>query len=256
MNPLLLGLLIVVGASILAGGVVMLQQRFSPPQDREGYNEVAGSVFEIISVLYAIVLAFVLIAVWEQRSEAREVTYDESNALVDVYWASKDLPKEQSGNLQNLCLDYANWVIDDEWPKMADREDVDDGGWKIIDAMYSEIDAGIPKKDETSIGLSQGAEEALASLSEARNERLNANDEGLTGVMWLVLVAGALLIFGILLLFGVPGRLAHVVVVVIAAAMVVLLLFSVFELEYPFSRGIALGAEPFDLALERMKTVG
>lgn len=232
MNPLLLGLLIVVAASVLAGGTVLLQQRFSPPQDREGYNEVAGSVFEIISVLYAIVLAFVLIAVWEQRSEARQVTYAESTALVDVYWAARDMPDEHATALENLCVDYANWVVDDEWPKMADQEPVDDGGWKIIDAMRAEVDAGLPATDETSLGLSEGAEDAIAALSESRAERLTANEEGLTTVMWLVLIAGALLMFGILLLFGVPGRLAHVVVVVIAAAMVVLLLFSVYELEY------------------------
>lgn len=256
MNPLLLGLLIVVAASVLAGGTVMLQQRFSPPQDREGYNEVAGSVFEIISVLYAIVLAFVLIAVWEQRAEARQVTYAESDALVDVYWAAKDLPEEQSRNLSELTVDYAHWVIDDEWPKMGERTDVGDGGWKIIDRMRAEVDDGMPEVDETSLGLSEGAEDSIAALSQARNERLNANVEGLTTVMWLVLVAGALLMFGILLLFGVPGRLAHVVVVVIAAAMVVLLLFSVYELEYPFSRGVALGPDAFDLALERMRTTG
>lgn len=256
MNPLLLGLLIVVAASVLAGGTVILQQRFSPPQDREGYNEVAGSVFEIISVLYAIVLAFVLIAVWEQRSDARQVTYTESDALVDVYWAAKDMPAGAAGKLEDLCVDYANWVVDDEWPKMTDQSPVDDGGWKIIDAMRAEVDAGLPTTDETSLGLSEAAESAIADLSQARNDRLNANVEGLTGVMWLVLVAGALLMFGILLLFGVPGRLAHVVVVVIAAAMVALLLFSVYELEYPFSRDIALGPDAFDLALERMKTSG
>lgn len=256
MNPLLLGLLIVVAASVLAGGTVMLQQRFSPSEDREGYNEVAGSVFEIISVLYAIVLAFVLIAVWEQRSEAREVTYAESGALIDVYWAAKDMPDEQAANLEDLCTDYANWVVDDEWPKMADQEPVDDGGWMIIDAMRAEVDAGLPETNEIALGLSEGADEAISALSESRNERLNANVEGLTGVMWLVLIAGALLMFGILLLFGVPGKLAHVVVVVIAAAMVVLLLFSVYELEYPFSRGVALGPEAFDLALERMRAPG
>ncbi|MGH8878589.1 MAG: hypothetical protein ACRD0P_14805, partial [Stackebrandtia sp.] len=241
---------------VLAGGTVMLQQRFSPPQGREGYNEVAGSVFEIISVLYAIVLAFLLIAVWEQRAEAREVTFAESDALVDVYWASKDLPEPQAEAVEDLCLDYAEGVIDEEWPKMAAREDVGESGWKIIDAMHREIDEGLPTTDEVSLGLSDGAEEAIAGLSQARSDRLNANVEGLTGVMWLVLIAGALLMFGILLLFGVPGKLAHVVVVVIAAAMVVLLLFSVFELEYPFSRGVALSPDAFNLALERMKGIG
>ncbi|HZE40302.1 MAG TPA: hypothetical protein VE172_15975 [Stackebrandtia sp.] len=253
---MLLGLVIVVVASVLVGGIVVLQQRFSPPQNREGYNEVTGSVFEIISVLYAIVLAFVLIAVWEQRSDARTVSYNESNALVDVYWSASDLPRPEADKLKGLCRDYANLAIDHEWPDMAKEREVGDSGWNVIDAMHHEVDKGLPGNDQVSQEKNDSASEALDTLSQARDDRLNAAVGGLTGVMWLVLIAGALLMLGILLLFGVPGRMAHVVVVVIAAAMVVLLLYSVFELEYPFSRGVALGPDAFTQALERMRQIG
>jgi hypothetical protein len=255
MNPLFLGLIIVAAAAVLAGGTVLLQQRFSPPQNREGYNEVAGSVFEIISVLYAIVLAFVLIAVWEQMTEARSTTYAESGALVDVYWAAQDLPEQQKQQVESQCIEYANWVIDEEWPLMDDLHTPDDTGWRLIDGMRRNFGEAIPVTDETSLGISSGAEDSIVALGEARTERINANKEGLTPVMWLVLIAGALLMFGILLLFGVPGRLAHVVVVVIAAAMVALLLFSVYELEYPFSRGVAVDADAFHQAMHRMADI-
>ncbi|GAA4901350.1 uncharacterized protein DUF4239 [Stackebrandtia albiflava] len=255
MNPLILGLLIVVVVAAVAGGTAVLQQRFSPPQNREGYNEVAGSVFEIVSVLYAIVLAFVLIAVWEQMQDAQAMTYEESGALVDVYWAAQDLPDENRQAVEALCLEYANWVIEEEWPAMATQRDTGLDGWEMIDEMRGQFNQAIDVTDQTSLGLSQDAEETIAVLSQSRTDRLNTAQSGLSAVMWLVLIAGALLMFGILLLFGVPGRLAHVIVVVIAAAMVALLLFSVYELEYPFARGVAVEADAFRLALERMSHV-
>lgn len=255
MSPLVMGLAIVVAAGAVAGATAVLQQRFSPPQSREGYNEVAGSVFEIVSVLYAIVLAFVLIAVWEEVEEARAITYAESGALVDIYWEAQDLPERQRQEVESLALLYADQVIEVEWPSMAEYEPSELVGWQMVDAMRGQFEEAIEVTDETTLGLSQEAESAIADLSQARTERFNMTHEGLSAVMWLVLIAGALLMFGILLLFGIPGRLAHVVVVVIAAAMVALLLFSVYELEYPFARGVAVEADAFRLALERMSHI-
>lgn len=255
MSPLAMGLIVVVAAGAIAGAVALLQQRFSPPQQREGYNEVAGSVFEIVSVLYAIVLAFVLIAVWEDVEDARAVTYTEAAALVDIYWEAQDLPDQQRQEVETLVMLYTDQVIEVEWPAMSEHRSQELVGWQMIDEIRGEFDDAIEVTDETSLGLSEGAEEVIAELSQARSERFNMTHEGLSMVMWLVLIAGAFLMFGILLLFGIPGRLAHVVVVVVAAAMVALLLFSVYELEYPFARGVAVDADAFRLALERMSHI-
>jgi|GEM_PF-1807080 len=252
MSPLIMGLIIVVAAAVIAAGTALLQQRFSPPQSREGYNEVAGSVFEIVSVLYAIVLAFVLIAVWEDMQEARSITYSESAALVNVFWEAQDLPDEQREEVEALCFEYADLVIEVEWPEMAAQEPVGLPGWQIIDTMQGQFDQAIDVTNETTLGRAQDAGAAIQELTQARTDRLNMTYDGLSSVMWLVLIAGALLMFGVLLLFGIPGRLAHVIVVVIAASMVALLLFSVYELEYPFARGIAVEPDAYRLALERM----
>ncbi|MGH8791091.1 MAG: DUF4239 domain-containing protein [Stackebrandtia sp.] len=255
MNPLLLGLIVVCGAAFLVGGIVILQQRVSEPQAREGYNEVAGSVFEIVSVLYAIVLAFVLIALWEARIEARDITYTEAEALAEVYWTTENLENEDAKAVQELSRDYVDLAVEEEWPTMADHEEVGVAGWEIIDDMRAKL-AHMPLESEAEVALWEDAQEQVRTLSEARNDRLNTAQRGMTAVMWLVLIAGALLMLGVLLLFGVPGRLAHLVVVVIAASMIALLLFSVYELEFPFAREVAIGPDAYLLALERMDNIG
>ncbi|GLZ76072.1 hypothetical protein Afil01_08790 [Actinorhabdospora filicis] len=255
MNVWLLGALVVGGAALAAGAIALIQQKFSPPQTREPYNEVAGSVFEIVSVLYAIVLAFVLIAVWEQMSEAQRTTYNESAALVEVYWDAQGLPDAQRVAIQDLCADYANEVINTEWPQMRAHETVDNTGWQIADRIRATWNTWVPDGDEQNALMEDGRDQ-IRVLYDARSERLATASDGLSGVMWLVMIAGAVLVMGVLFLFGIPGRAAHLAVVTAAASMIALLLFSVYELEYPYSRAIAVGSDAFQLALDRFSHIG
>ena len=255
MNVWLLGATVVLGSALIAGALALVQQRFSPPATREPYNEVAGSVFEIVSVLYAIVLAFVLIAVWEQMSEAQRTTYSESAALVEVYWDAQSIPDAQRVAVQDLCNAYANEVINVEWQTMSEHEQVGNEGWAIADQIRAQWNAWTPE-DDTQSALMEDGRDQIRVLYDSRSERLSSAEAGLSGVMWLVMIAGALLVMGVLFLFGIPGRAAHLAVVTAAASMIALLLFSVYELEYPFARAIAVSPDAFRLALERFTHIG
>ncbi|HEX8032669.1 MAG TPA: hypothetical protein VF510_02425 [Ktedonobacterales bacterium] len=68
----LLFILIVGGSMSLAGvGTVFVRRRMKAPMD-EAHNEVAGFIFAAVSVLYAVVLAFMVFAVWEEYNGARQ----------------------------------------------------------------------------------------------------------------------------------------------------------------------------------------
>lgn len=255
MNVWLLGAIVVGCAAIVAGALALIQQRFSPPQTREPYNEVAGSVFEIVSVLYAIVLAFVLIAVWEQMADAQRTTYTESAALVEVYWDAQGVPDAQRIAIQDLANNYANQIINVEFPQMEAHGPVDPAGWQIADRIRATWNSWNPDGDEQNALMEDGRDQ-IRILYNARAERLAASSDGLSGVMWLVMIAGALLVMGVLFLFGIAGRAAHLAIVVVAASMIALLLFSVYELEYPFSRSMAVGTDAYELALDRFSHIG
>lgn len=255
MNVWLLGAVVVCGAAILAGGLALVQQRFSPPQTREPYNEVAGSVFEIVSVLYAIVLAFVLIAVWEQMTEAQRTSYAESAAVVEVYWDAQNLPDAQRVAIQDLCVQYADQVVNVEWEQMRAQTEVSPDGWALADGIRAQWSSWDAQGDVENAVKDDGRDQ-IRVLYDARAERLATAGDGLSGVMWLVLIAGALLVMGVLFLFGIPGRAAHLAIVTAAASMIALLLFSVYELEYPYSRAMAIGPEAMMLALERFTHIG
>ena len=96
-------------AGTLGGTVpgLYLMQRLVPHPVREQHNDVAGFIFAVVGVLYGVLLAFVVIAVWENVDKAKEHTFAEADALAGVYWMSREQPLPMGGKLENLTLDYA-----------------------------------------------------------------------------------------------------------------------------------------------------
>src|SRR5438477_8054128 len=64
--PVYLGALIFVGGFVLvAVGAGLLAHRYLPQTVLEDHNDIAGFMFAVVGVVYAVVLAFLAIATWQ-----------------------------------------------------------------------------------------------------------------------------------------------------------------------------------------------
>jgi hypothetical protein len=247
---LLFALVVVAAASV----VVALLQRFATPTARGHNNELGTTLFELLTVLYAIVLAFVLITAWENKNEAGHVTYKEANELVGVYWSAAALEPAQRDEVRAAVRAYTDEVIATEWPAMRDREEVSAKGLLLLDAMRAPIAAVQTDEDAVQTRLDTTRDGILA-VSEYRTDRLFQAQRGLGPVMWTVLVPGALLVFAVMLTLGTPTRKYQFVLVGLISGMVALMLFAAYQLEYPFSRGEATDPVAYQDAVERFDTI-
>jgi hypothetical protein len=69
--PTWLRFLIIVGGSMLAAaGVTLLIRRKVRKPSGESHNEVAGFIFATVGVLYAVLLALIVLAIWEAYGTA------------------------------------------------------------------------------------------------------------------------------------------------------------------------------------------
>jgi len=84
--------------------------------------------------------------------------------------------------------------------------------------------------------------------------RLVAAEEGIPGVLWAVLVFGAVVTVGFTYLFGLQNTWAHRLMVMSLTAVIALVLFTIGVIEYPFSGGARVDAGAFELILERFET--
>jgi hypothetical protein len=81
--PGLLGISLFVFASV-AG--LILVQRFVPIELRKQHNDVAGFIYAVVGIAYAVLLGLVVVAAWEQYQIANDTTEREANELAELFW--------------------------------------------------------------------------------------------------------------------------------------------------------------------------
>jgi fumarate reductase subunit D len=62
---------------------LLLVQRLVPPDRREEHNDVAGFIYAVLGVAYAVLLAFVVIAVWQDYNTAQTNVESEAHELAE-----------------------------------------------------------------------------------------------------------------------------------------------------------------------------
>src|SRR5215208_3171885 len=77
----LFGVLVVIGACLAALAGLELVQRLVPAQKRQEHNDVAGFLSAVVGVVYAVLLAPLVMAVWEQYQRALETVEGEANTV-------------------------------------------------------------------------------------------------------------------------------------------------------------------------------
>jgi hypothetical protein len=112
------GVLVIGGICLLSLGGLEVVQRLVPADTRQQHNDVAGFIYAALGVIYAVLLALVVIAVFEEFQAANDTVEQEANAVAEIAWLGNRLPEPEGSHLQELCRSYAEEVVDEEWPLM------------------------------------------------------------------------------------------------------------------------------------------
>ncbi|GAA3859049.1 DUF4239 domain-containing protein [Saccharothrix violaceirubra] len=245
------GLLWVGGAAVFASLLAYVIRKYGPDEGRSENNEAAGQVFTIVGGLQAVLVAFVLIALFDGVAAAGNASYEEADSLVAATWAGDALGERTGDEVRRLSREYLETVVDEEWPRMRSGDESDDAGWSTLDRLRRVI-AEAPATDAWLVDRKTEAADKLWQVYQARQTRLDSATEGVDAVVWFVLVMGGILTIGLPLLFGGPLMRTHVIIVATLAATITLLLYATYQLQNPFGGGAELQPDAFSAALSRL----
>jgi hypothetical protein len=138
MSSVVYGVLVVCAVSLAALGGLALVQRLVPTEVRQKHNDVAGFIYAVLGVVYAVLLALVVIAVWEEFDAAKDTAEQEANALAEIFWLAHGLPEPERHHVQELARSYAEEVVDEEWPLMEQGQ-ASPRGWILIDDIRATL---------------------------------------------------------------------------------------------------------------------
>src|ERR671921_332207 len=236
------GVLVVIGVCLAAVAGLELVQRLVPSEKRQEHNDVAGFLYAVVGIVYAVLLALLVIAVWEQYQRASETVESEASAVGEIAWLAHRLPEPEHHQLQEDARSYAQEVVDEEWPQMEQGiEGVQSlpEGWDLIDDIRATLQEVEPRTVAEQELYAEGLDR-ISRLGDARRMRVVAAKEGLPGVLWAVLVFGAVVAVGFTYLFGMQNTWAHKLMVMSLTAVIALVLFTIGGMEHPFSGGVHL----------------
>src|SRR5215216_8158941 len=177
MSSVVYGVLVVCAVSLVALGGLALVQRLVPTEVRQGQNEVAGFIYAVLGVVYAVLLALVVIAVWEEFDAAKDTTEQEANALAEIFWLAHQLPEPEGRHVQELARSYAEEVVEEKWPLMEQGQ-ASPRGWVLIDDIRATLQGYEPHTVADQELYSEGLDQ-VQRLADARRMRLVAAQESI-----------------------------------------------------------------------------
>jgi hypothetical protein len=214
----------------------MLFRHFIPHHRLSKHNDVTGFVSAIVGVVYAVLLAFVVIIAWESFNIADGVAETEVSAVADLDRLSRSYPDQAARELRQEIEHYADLMRLEEWPAMqfgggSPRARV--SAARIGDLAVQMIEGDTHQRtavDDSVMGL-------VRAFADARRQRLDQNSEGIPNSLWIGLIVGAALTIGFTYLFGVENPQLQLVVTALLAALIGLMFAMIIALDYPY-RGV------------------
>jgi hypothetical protein len=226
---LLVGILVLFAVA----GVLLARRRFGAEVLKLN-NEAAGFIYAVVGVLYAVLLGFTAIIVWERFDNAQEGVDQEANALADLYRNAQVFPDDVRRELETHLRTYATLVAEKEWPAMAERQPSPET-WEVYNRLWRTYHLFQPQTDHEKIWYTQ----SLTMLNELGDQRrlrlLSSRSDGVPDVIWVVLFGAGLITIGFSFFFGTRSAKAQVLMSSGLAMTIALVLFSIMALEQPFA---------------------
>jgi hypothetical protein len=223
-------------------------RRLVPSTQLAQHTDVAGYVYAVIGVIYAVVLALVVIAAWEEYRDAHAVAGDEANAVLNLARLAQIWSEEDRLQVENALSAYAEHVVDVEWPAMAAGEFDESLQTVLIHNLWQSVNrAGLRAGNRDPAYAA--ALQQLDALDEARRSRVLLGEDRLPQAMTVTLIVGAIVTVGFSYLFAVDDGWLHALMTASLATLVALLLLLNYQLETPFAGVSAI--EPTAMELVR-----
>jgi tryptophan-rich sensory protein len=244
----LLGILFVGALTAASIGGLLLVRRRASLEILEQHNEIAGFIYAIVGVLYAVLLGFSAIIVWEQYVDAQSRVEQEANQVADLYRDARALPPDLRKQIETQLRAYARTVVEKEWPAMAERR-ASLEAWEAYNRLWRTYQ-GFKPRDAYENAWYQESLRQLNELGDHRRLRLLSNRSEVPGVIWVALLGGGAVTIAFSYLFGAKHTWAQAVMIAGLGIMIALVLLSIFALQHPFSGLSRIAPHAFHQTIE------
>jgi hypothetical protein len=227
--------LLLVPPTLLAMAGPVIVRRFVKLEQLRVNNEVAGFKFATVGVLYAVLLAFVVLVVWQKYNDADADVAHEAAAAATVYRLSYGLDDQHGAAIRKAMSDYLDAAIKQDWPAMEYGKGSDAGG-RAMNALYEALLKFHVDSNENVL-LAELLRQ-VDTVSVSRRSRILAANGAVPDILWMTLFGGAILTVCFTFFFGVENLHAQTLMTGALALLTFAGLLTVVAIDQPFGGGV------------------
>lgn len=230
-------------------GLNVIRRRF-PPEALRDNHEVAAIFFSIFGLLYAVVVAFVVFVTWNGYDEATKNLQMEANESIDLFYGARGFPDSTRKLIQAELIDYTNSVYNDELKKLAVGELglYSTGALRKLLNVFNTMD----ERSRANRELYAESLKRVNNLAEYRRLRIFAGDDTIPGVIWIVLLTGAVLTITYSYFFGAKNKNSQYLMTSVLTITITMILFLIYVLDHPFTGSSSVSTAPIKQVIEIM----
>ncbi|MDH2424027.1 DUF4239 domain-containing protein [Sphaerisporangium sp. TRM90804] len=245
---MLVGVLAVAAALGVVGAAAFLFRRYGRgSSDPVPDGPTAGHAGSMLSALFLLVFAIAIVVPWTTADAARLNTYTESHAAVETYWAAAGLPAPANAQVQGRVHDYVRFVVDKEWPLMAEGR-LSPEGEARLNALRTQVTSVVTSTDDARNAQADVLDQVQDMSSSRRQRAADARAAPPPGVLPLTIVTG---LFVILFPFlaGARPRGWTLVPLSLMAGLLGMGVYLTWQISHVFASGLSVGPDAFTAAL-------
>ena len=211
-------------------------------------NEVAGFKFATVGVLYAVLLAFAIIVVWEKFSDAETAATQEAGAVATLYRLADGIGAAPGAAVRDGLTRYAKAAITEDWPAM-ERGGASPATTQALDAAYAALLTFSPADGRGTAVLAEALHQ-LDLVTQTRRARLTMAPGIVPDLLWFVLIGGAIATIGFTLFFGAENVRVQSMMTGVLAFLIFSGLLVILAIDHPFSGTVKVGPEALSAVVE------
>jgi hypothetical protein len=212
-------------------------------------DEVVGIYFNFTGVLFTLILAFVVVAAWEDYDNAMHTAENEAHKLMYIYEDALELSPENRMIVQKKVIHYASSVVNDEWDNMDENHKV-----KVTEDIFHGLMSLkrtlVPHGDED---ILKSIDDSLDELKVLRHQRESYTESHVPNLLWAVLIGGFLMCIFFSFLINFKSIIWKMLMTSIAAFAMSIVMYLTYCLSNPYKGDMKVSSMDYQKVLHLAK---
>lgn len=250
----LTGAVLILGLPALVLGLDVPIHRRLPHPRLGRHNDVTGVIVSVVGVAYAIVIGLCVVSLWEGYTAAEDTARDEAVNLTALVPAGAVFDAQTQRTLADEVIRYESALVTD-W-QAREAEGTERRRTADLDRLTAAVGALRPATEAQRAFVLEAIERIGRAEQYHHTSDGRANDQQMSGVMWLGVLVTTASILGMCLFFGLDDTTLRRILLTLTSAVIATNLFLVVEMNYPYYGSFSVSPDAYEQVIDSLRRDG